>query len=1114
MAEEWYVVGPGIQQDTTAQGVRLYIQYKCTWNNCNGVNVRWDYYDSSTSSWIYGNTSTEAKETTVYYDVPQNVTQARVELVPQPTMINGAPAFGGGNITHVFNVGDWTIPGKGDAPEISISKDIELKLVLDNIAQTPTPVEGVMFEVYKKEHNEQQGRLYQKVNAAVYNGHAEATVTVTYGAEFTAKSVYYNHRNNFDSDGFPTNGTASDPTQPIKSAPLPVEGFGITYQIISAGAMLNLTMTWTENVDANEYEIQYTNYDYDWALVEKVQSITTDQHSYILQLQNGGHYRFRIRAKNDAGNSSWYETDKSFGLAPLAPTTWTDVTRKLNDGSFTLYWKHNSRDSTREIKAELVIRPENEPEKTITVSRQNQDEKDWYKNNIYELDTRFYLTSTTVFWKVRTCGESGEYGEWSIEKEIQIYAQPGIQSWLQNDTTYINYPLGVTTATQYPFTICSRLFEAIEPYHKSKLLFKDGYIDESDATWPIADGMKTYPSYKATSTLDGGLVWDDSAVDYSYDDCSYSAFIKVTPGVTYTLGISSYTAPTRPTKTLSIGYGSQTVSIDLIAGHSYGLTNNADNSIAAWTSIGGNNVDTITGGLNPGQGATFTPSANCDGISLWSNGAGSIEVHDMTPVVNGCYINEYSSAGWTSGSYVKTTHVTSSTNTWTCPNGTEYVVLSFHTNAKNAITFTATGAPGNFVLPLQKYPYMLTVQTTGLPAWADIRIIFYDFAGRKVNASSWSSTDGVWLNVYEAQQFSAEVRVTDGQTHTRQELSNLVTFIVTSDTNITQKLTEYVLNIKAVNDHTASDLTLNDVSVKAGDIVYSRNIPITEDSVTTTLQNEISIDDVMLTKNQQYKYELTAWFVSGASATSVGTFTFAPNSAATVNYEVEVYGIYNQEEKSYKLYVDVENDDLDKNFKVYVFRREHDYTYTTVVDGITGFSGYVIDSHPRLDKSMYFVSVIGKSSGKRWNIVHQDKEYTQLFPVIQWGKSLYPEINPTTYELKLNQDELIELLYNIDVNETRSRTSETSVYAGRVDPVSYYGESLSNSQTWNCEIPADDYKTLDKLRVLSTHNGPCYVRTPKGENYWSNIGVTITNTHNEVIRKVSLTITKVWSDKP
>lgn len=913
MAEEWYVVGPGIQQDTTSQGVRLYIQYKCTWNNCNGVNVRWDYYDSSTSSWIYGNTSTEAKETTVYYDVPQNVTQVRVELVPQPTTVNGAPAFGGGNITHVFNVGDWSIPGKGDAPEISISKDVELKLVLDNIAQTPTPVEGVMFEVYKKEHNEQQGSLYQKINAAVYNGHAEATVTVTYGTEFTAKSVYYNHRNNFDADGFPTNGTASDPTQPIKSAPLPVEGFGITYQIISAGAMLNLTMTWTENVDANEYEIQYTNYDYDWALVEKVQSITTDQHSYILQLQNGGHYRFRIRAKNDAGNSSWYETDKSFGLAPLAPTTWTDVTRKLNDGSFTLYWKHNSRDSTREIKAELVIRPENEPEKTITISRQNQDEKDWYKNNVYELDTRFYLTSTTVFWKVRTCGESGEYGEWSIEKEIQIYAQPGIQSWLQNDTTYVNFPLGVTTATQYPFTICSRLYEAIEPYHKSKLLFKDGYIDEDDDPWwPVVE-----------------------------DDAS-----------------------------------------------------------------------------------------------------------------------------------------------------------------------------GNFVLPLQKYPYLLTVQTTGLPAWADIRIIFYDFAGRKVNASSWSSTDGVWINAYDAQQFSAEVRVTDGQTHTRQELSNLITFIVTSDTNITQKLTEYVLNIKAVNDHTASDLTLNDVAVKAGDIVYSRNIPITEDSVTTTLQNEISIDDVMLTKNQQYKYELTAWFVSGASATSVGTFTFAPNSAATVNYEVEVYGIYNQEEKSYKLYVDVENDDLDKNFKVYVFRREHDYTYTTVVDGITGFSGYVIDSHPRLDKSMYFITVIGKSSGKRWNIVHQDKEYTQLFPVIQWGRSLYPEINPTTYELKLNQDDLIELLYNIDVNESRSRTSETSVYAGRVDPVSYYGESLSNTQTWNCEIPADDYKTLDKLRVLSTHNGPCYVRTPKGENYWSNIGVTITNTHNEVIRKVSLTITKIWSDKP
>lgn len=69
-------------------------------------------------------------------------------------------------------------------------------------------------------------------------------------------------------------------------------------------------------------------------------------------------------------------------------------------------------------------------------------------NSVYTIDTKNYTKDTVIKWSIRTAGVTGEYGDWSITREVKVYAQPTVQLTLSNKN---NEP--ITEITSFPIVL-------------------------------------------------------------------------------------------------------------------------------------------------------------------------------------------------------------------------------------------------------------------------------------------------------------------------------------------------------------------------------------------------------------------------------------------------------------------------------------------------------------------------------------------------------------------------------------------------------------------------------------------------------------------------------------
>lgn len=185
-------------------------------------------------------------------------------------------------------------------------------------------------------------------------------------------------------------------------------------------------LEWGAVDTATSYDIQYTD-DKDLFESNAATTVTCDTSHYtVTGLTSGKEYFFRVRAKNDMGDSAWSGIKSVvIGEPPEAPTTWSSTTTAVVGDELTLYWVHNSEDGSSQVKAELELVIDRVSEvKTITNSTE-EDEKD--KVSFYDIDTSKYTEGSKILWKVRTAGITEEYGEWSIQRTVDIYAPPTLE---------------------------------------------------------------------------------------------------------------------------------------------------------------------------------------------------------------------------------------------------------------------------------------------------------------------------------------------------------------------------------------------------------------------------------------------------------------------------------------------------------------------------------------------------------------------------------------------------------------------------------------------------------------------------------------------------------------
>lgn len=402
----------GLQAD--ADNV-LFVTWDWSRSNTDSYLVEWSYYTNN-KIWFIGSSSTttvddnnpEAVRQSTY-SIPSNAIQVRVRIKP----ISETKDQNGKSTTY------WTAswssyktytdstplatPGK---PSVEI-EDYKLTVSIEDITISGATV--IEFQVYKNDGS----TVYKtgKANISVTKS-ASYSWTVDPGGEYKARcrasnGTSYSGWSSFTS-GYLTPPAASDRITAIK-----------------ANSETSVYLEWSAADSAKTYDIEYTTkksyFDYSDQTTTK-SGIEFTKYE-ITGLATGEEYFFRVRAVNEKGASPWSEPKSvKLGTKPSAPTTWSSTTTCITGEALTLYWVHNSEDGSSQTYAELEITIGGNTETHTIKNSTDEEEKD--KTSKYVIDTKGYVEGTKIQWRVRTAGITLQYGDWSVERTVDIYAPP------------------------------------------------------------------------------------------------------------------------------------------------------------------------------------------------------------------------------------------------------------------------------------------------------------------------------------------------------------------------------------------------------------------------------------------------------------------------------------------------------------------------------------------------------------------------------------------------------------------------------------------------------------------------------------------------------------------
>lgn len=415
-----------------------------SWSKSNTANyeVRWEY-DTGDGVWFIGNKgTTEDKQST--YSIPSNAKKVRFFVKPisktyKPDKKSDKEvSYWTAEWSNVETWTDATPLTTPSTPGVEI-KDYTLTATLDNI--TISGAKYIYFQVVKDNKN-----VFKHGSMEIVTGHASFVCTVDAGSEYKVRCYAHstkNGGNKSDWSGYSNN---------VSTMPAAISGI----DILRSTSETSVYLEWSSVATAKTYDIEYAEKKeyFDGSDQTTTKTSIEGNHFEISGLASGREYFFRVRAVNDKGSSAWSGIKSVIiGTDPAAPTTWSSTTTAAVGEDCILYWVHNSEDGSSQTYAEIeliidgrLISPsitvKNSTDKDLkdktsscTIDTQNGYIK-WVEDGE---DKEFYLGTTfkegvKVQWRVRTRGITNAYGDWSIQRTVDIYAQP-------------NLTLSMTTAT-------------------------------------------------------------------------------------------------------------------------------------------------------------------------------------------------------------------------------------------------------------------------------------------------------------------------------------------------------------------------------------------------------------------------------------------------------------------------------------------------------------------------------------------------------------------------------------------------------------------------------------------------------------------------------------------
>lgn len=386
----------------------VYATWEWTKENTENYQVKWKYYTGDKIWFVGQDTTVDEKQAT--YNAPENATAVQLIVKPlsKKKTVNDQEttywtAGWSTEKTYYFSANPPTKPA---APNVDI-EEYTLTAELDNLDVSG---DSIQFQVVRDDTS-----VFNTGSSEIITSHAAYSCTVAPGSKYKVRCR--SARDNLYSEW-------SEYSNDVNTVPVPPSDI----TICRANSTTSVYLEWTGVENSDTYDIEYaTKLEYfDGSNKTTVTSNIEFTHYELTGLETGESYFFRVRAVNEVGHSAWSGVKTvSIGKPPVAPTTWSSTTTVIIGEPLNMYWVHNAEDGSSQTYAELELIIDGVGDVFTIRNSTDDDEKD--KTSVYAIDTSGYGDGAKILWRVRTAGVTREYGEWSVQRTVDVYAPPTLE---------------------------------------------------------------------------------------------------------------------------------------------------------------------------------------------------------------------------------------------------------------------------------------------------------------------------------------------------------------------------------------------------------------------------------------------------------------------------------------------------------------------------------------------------------------------------------------------------------------------------------------------------------------------------------------------------------------
>lgn len=398
-----------------------------TVDTLDGFYVAW-FYGTGDGIWFKGSEIERVAAEIKYslYNPPSNASDILVHVTPisKTRKVNGVDtAYWTAELGQTTYSMIYAPPDKPSTPSVEVDK-YELTATINNVTDGRT--DEIQFEVYDG------STLFNTGTSVVKAAMASFKCAVNAGGSYRVRARAANYTGPQQTKKAYSDWTEfTSPATTIPSTPSAITQ-------IRGASSTSVYLEWAEVNSADSYEVEYTtnvNY-FDGSSETTTVSNIEFNHYTVTGLESGDEYFFRVRATNDKGSSGWSEIKSVvIGKDPAAPTTWSSASTVIVGDPLNLYWVHNAEDGSRQTYAEVEITVGDDVQ-TETIHTEppsdEEEEDEEEKAYSYAVDTSKYTEGTKIKWRVRTAGITKTYGDWSIQRTVDIYAPPTLELNITN----------------------------------------------------------------------------------------------------------------------------------------------------------------------------------------------------------------------------------------------------------------------------------------------------------------------------------------------------------------------------------------------------------------------------------------------------------------------------------------------------------------------------------------------------------------------------------------------------------------------------------------------------------------------------------------------------------